>query len=62
MVTLMNNETAKASGSESAEHERLAYVGPELVFLGDVRSLTLGGSGGFLDGGSGAGADRQSTP
>ena len=37
---------------EGQEGLRKAYCKPELNVLGDLRSLTLGGSPGFLDSGS----------
>jgi hypothetical protein len=36
-----------------ADVERRPYVSPRLVELGDLRSLTLGGSPGAFDSGSG---------
>lgn len=47
----------KSSGLSADVGSRRPYISPRLVVLGDLRSLTLGGSPGFGD--SGIGAPRR---
>jgi hypothetical protein len=49
--------TQKPSRSPSDVDPRRLYASPRLVVLGDLRSLTLGGSPGFGD--SGVGKPRK---